>query len=66
MNITDTERLNCFERNEYNFKFCRHPTMCGTYPCWVVRLRSGNTKFKNLRDAIDAMFLSEKSINPET
>lgn len=48
-------RLDFFEQNESWFRYSSHPSMCGTYPCWIVWTpKYGTTKRKTLREAIDA------------
>ncbi len=51
----DTKRLDFFEENQGWFRYSSHPSMCGTYPCWIVWTpKEGTTKRKTLREAIDA------------
>lgn len=59
MNITDTERLDYFEKYGYSFKFWLHAKMDKPTPSWIVRLSTGHKEFFHLRDAIDALIVDQ-------
>jgi hypothetical protein len=57
--ITDTERLNWYEKNVGYIRYLGGVSMDGSLPCWTIRGCSGVERRKTLRESID--FSIEKS-----